>query len=98
VDYTNIDYVDTDRRLVFPEAKLTLAMEGNVLSVCSDTFARCVELEGNDSGDEFGFYFEDNYFDLLPGIIKKIPIHGHHQGGRISAKAHYSPRVSSVEW
>ncbi|MDR1306579.1 MAG: hypothetical protein LBK74_03265 [Treponema sp.] len=98
IDYVNIDYVDIDRRLVFPEAKLELSVKGNALSVQSDQFARCVELEGNDKGDEFGFYFEDNYFDLLPGIVKRIPIHGTHHSGLIGAKAHYSPYVTTLQW
>jgi hypothetical protein len=98
IDYTNIDYVDIDRRLVFPEAKLELAVEKGVLLVRSDAFARCVELEGNDNGDEFGFYFEDNYFDLLPGIVKRIPVHGKHLRGSISAKPHYSPHKTTVQW
>jgi hypothetical protein len=98
IDYLNIDYVDIDRRLNFPEAKLTLAIEGDVLSVTTDQFARCVELEGNDKGDEFGFYFEDNYFDLLPGITKKIRINGRHTSGNITAKAHYSPHKTTIKW
>jgi hypothetical protein len=98
IDYINIDYVDIDRRLIFPEAKLTLGIEGEVLSVSSDQFARCVELEGNEKGDEFGFYFEDNYFDLLPGITRKIRINGKHRGGIITAKAHYSPHKSMIKW
>jgi hypothetical protein len=98
IDYTNIDYVDIDRRLVFPEAKIELAVEKGILLVGTDTFARCVELEGNDNGDEFGFYFEDNYFDLLPGIVKRIPVHGKHSCGLISAKPHYSPHRTTVQW
>ena len=98
IDYLAIDYVDIERRLIFPEAKLTLTLEGNSLSVSSDSFARCVELEGNDGGDEFGFYFEDNYFDLLPGITRKVGIKGLHKSGLISAKAHYSPHKAEIKW
>jgi hypothetical protein len=98
IDYSNIDYVDIDRRLVFPEAELSLSVEGDVLSVSSDLFARCVELEGNDEGDEFGFYFEDNYFDLLPGLTKKVRIGGRHKQGVIGAKAHYSPHKTQILW
>jgi hypothetical protein len=98
VDYTNVDYVDIDRRLIFPEAKLSMSVQGDTLSVSTDSFARCVELEGSDKGDEFGFYFEDNYFDLLPGLTKKIRIKGRHNSGVISAKAHYSPHIASVNW
>lgn len=98
IDYTAIDYVDIDRRLIFPEAELTLGIEGNILSISTNRFARCVELEGNDNGDEFGFYFEDNYFDLLPGVTKKIKIHGKHTSGNITAKAHYSPHKTHIKW
>jgi hypothetical protein len=96
IDYINFDYVDIDRRLIFPEAKISLSMEGGVLLVSTDRFARCVELEGSDNKDEFGFYFEDNYFDLAPGITKRVAIKGRHKGGEISAKAHYSPHKTSV--
>jgi hypothetical protein len=98
IDYINIDYVDIDRRLTFPEAKLSLSIEGEVLIVSTDSFARCVELEGNDRGDEFGFYFDDNYFDLLPGIKKEVQIRGNHKSGSITAKAHYSPYKVTVKW
>jgi hypothetical protein len=98
IDYTAIEYVDSDRRLSFPEAKIMLKTEGDTLSVSTDLFARCVELEGNDKGDEFGFYFEDNFFDLLPGVTKKIKIHGRHTSGTITAKAHYSPHKTSITW
>jgi len=98
IDYTAIDYVDTDRRLIFPEARLTLSIDKDELSVTSDQFARCVELEGNEKGDEFGFYFEDNYFDLLPGVTKKVKINGRHKSGLITAKAHYSPHKATISW
>ena len=98
VDYTNIDYVDIDRRLRFPDAKLTLNIRGDMLCVSSDKFARFVELSGDDGGDEFGWYFEDNYFDLLPGVEKNIRIRGRHAKGLISAKAHYSPHVATLKW
>jgi hypothetical protein len=98
VDYTNIDYVDTDRRLVFPEAKLSLSVDGDVLSITSDRFARIVELSGDEGGDEFGWLFEDNYFDLMPGVVKKVRIGGNHEKGIIAAKAHYSPHATTLEW
>ncbi|GHT63131.1 beta-mannosidase [Spirochaetia bacterium] len=98
IDYINLDYVDVERRLIFPEAKLSITVQGDVLTVTTDQFARCVELSGNDNGDEFGFYFEDNYFDLLPGIAKKIRINGRHKAGTISAKAHFSPHAVTARY
>lgn len=98
VEYTNFDYVDIDRRLVFPEAKINLVVNKDELLVSSDKFARIVELEGNNQGDEFGWLFEDNYFDLIPGIVKKVRIFGKHQQGIITARAHYSPHISKIKW
>ena len=98
VDYTDIDYVDIDRRLSFPEAKLTLVVEDGILNVSTDRFARFVELSGDEDGDEFGWYFEDNYFDLLPGAVKKIHVAGGHKRGVIKAKAHYSPHIAACDW
>lgn len=94
----NVDYVEIERKLLFPDAKLTLRVEGNELLVETDRFARCVELSGNDNGDEFGWYFEDNYFDLLPGTVKRIAIRGSHCQGIISAKGHYSTAAAQIEW
>lgn len=98
IDYTNIDYVEVERRLIFPEAVLTLRMDGDVLCISTDQFARCVYLAGNEDGDEFGFYFEDNYFDLLPGVEKRVRVFGRHNKGTLTAKAHYSPYVATVAW
>lgn len=82
---------------LFPEAKLTMRVEGSVLHIVSDSFARFVELKGNDDGDEFGWIFEDNYFDLIPFREKTVRIMGTHTKGRIEAKAHYSPYIASAE-
>ena len=99
IDYINFDYVDIERRLIFPEASLDIAAGGDgALFIRADKFARCVELGGDDGGDEFGFYFSDNYFDLIPGITKKVYVGGRHKQGLISAKAHYSPHVTAVQW
>ena len=133
VDNLNFDYVDIERRLIFPEAKLEIA-EGAAgsLLIRTDSFARCVELsavqsdargdtrsdtncdcrrgvsrdnrggsDGDDSdGDDsaFGYYFSDNYFDLIPGLTKEIRIGGARKNGLVSAKAHYSPHISTLNW
>ena len=59
-------FADIERRLSFPEAKLDVKVQ-EALVVTTDKFARCVTLEGDAHGDPFGWFFEDNYFDLLPG-------------------------------
>jgi beta-mannosidase len=88
------DFVDIERHLKFPQAKLDLQLHEETLYIKTDTFARCIELTGNNNGEEFGWLFEDNYFDLLPGEIKKVRVLGRHKQGKISAKAHYSDRIS----
>ncbi len=92
------DFADIERHLKFPDARLAVKISGNGLSITTDRFARCVELGGNDDGDEFGWVFEDNYFDLLPGETKKVRILGRHKRGTITAKPHYSGFATSVEY
>jgi hypothetical protein len=57
-----------------------------------------VTLEGDAGGDTFGWFFEDNYFDLLPGEIKKVRILGRHRQGRVSARPWYSLRAATIDW
>ncbi len=92
------DFADIERHLKFPDAKLEVQITGNELSITTDRFARCVELGGDDDGDEFGWVFEDNYFDLLPGEAKKVRILGRHKRGTITAKPHFSGSATSVEY
>lgn len=92
----NNAYVDIERHLRFPDAKLSLSLRGDVLTVTTDRFARCVELSGEENGDEFGWLFEDNYFDLIPGEIKAVRVLKRHDGGMITAKAHYSDKISTL--
>jgi hypothetical protein len=89
---------DIERRLTFPDAKLAVQIKNGVLSISTDKFARCVTLEGDADGDAFGWFFEDNYFDLLPGEEKAVRILGDHAHGRITAKAWYSPHTTTVDW
>ncbi len=67
----------------FPgSGKLSCISEAGVILVLkTDTFARCVELRGGEDGEEFGWIFEDNYFDLLPGVEKRIAVYGKHERG-----------------
>lgn len=86
----NTDYTEIERRLKFPrDGRLEARIEGKELILMTDTFARSVELTGEEDGDEFGWIFEDNYFDLIPGIEKRVRIFGKHRSGRISIRPYY---------
>lgn len=89
-------FMEKERYLVFPEAKITMEMENGELVLSTDRFAHGVELTGNEDGDEFGWLFEDNYFNLFPFERKKIRIFGNHRHGSICAKAHYSEKSSKL--
>lgn len=91
-------FADLERRLAFPNAKLDVRVENSALVISTDKFARSVTLEGDAFGDAFGWFFEDNYFDLLPGEVKSVRILGHHGRGRVTARAWYSPRAITVDW
>jgi hypothetical protein len=90
---------DIERRIAFPSARLDLQVEGNALALTADRFARSVVLEGRTpDGDPFGWFFEDNWFDLVPGERKLVRILGGHRSGQITARAWYSEHVTAVAW
>jgi hypothetical protein len=89
---------DIERRLTYPEAKITMKVVDNALLISTDKFAKNINLEGDANGDPFGWFFEDNYFDLLPGEVRTIRILGKQTAGKIIAKAWYSPHITTVEW
>lgn len=91
-------FVEMERRLAFPDAVLDMKVEQGELVISTDKFARAVTLEGDAGGDTFGWSFEDNYFDLLPGEIKRVRILGRHREGRVSARPWYSSRAAVVDW
>jgi hypothetical protein len=91
-------FADIERRHTFPEAKLDVRVANGALVITTDKFARAVTLDGDGGGDAFGWFFEDNYFDLLPGEERMVRILGDHAKGRISAKGWYSPRSTTVDW
>jgi hypothetical protein len=84
--------------VTFPAAKLDVKVKDGALEITTDKFARTVTLEGDADGDAFGWFFEDNYFDLLPGEVKTVRILGHHAKGRITAKPWYSPNATTIDW
>ncbi|UCF17735.1 MAG: hypothetical protein JSW59_09780, partial [Phycisphaerales bacterium] len=89
---------DIERRVTFPDARLDVKVRNGSLAIESDKFARAVTLQGDADGDEFGWFFEDNYFDLMPGREKIVRVLGDHQKGLVNVRAWYSPHVTKVEW
>ena len=94
----SVDYVTEERRLKFPDTSLRAELQNGTLSITTDRFARCVEILGERDGDPFGWLFSDNYFDLLPGITKKVRITDGPERGTISLKPHYSREAATVQY
>ena len=90
------EFAEVEGRLRFPEARLKLAESDGLLTVTADAYARCVELRGDGDGDEFGWLFQDNFFDLFPDETKEVHILGRHHKGRITAHTQFSPHVAEV--
>jgi hypothetical protein len=93
-----VDYVAEERRLKFPDAVLNVEVRDRVLYVTSDRFARCVEILGKKDSDPFGWLFSDNYFDLLPGVTKKVLVRDGPLYGKITLKPHYSKRSVAIDY
>lgn len=91
-------FADMERHLTFPEPGLEMEVQGDALVLRTYRFAHAVELTGEEEGDEFGWYFSDNYFDLFPGEEKRVRITGRHEKGRIRARAAYSAHSVSIGW
>ena len=99
-DYgSNICYLDKERNLSFPKPKLQMGFTDGYLEIRTDVYARYIELTGESgSGDQFGWKFSDNYFDLLPFETKRVRIGGQFDAGRVSAEAFYGEESVSVEF
>jgi hypothetical protein len=89
---------DIERRVTFPDARLGVQIQDGALVLRSDKYAKTVTLEGDANGDAFGWFFEDNYFDLMPGEQRRVRVLGRHDEGKITVKAWYSPHVTTVDW
>ena len=87
-----------ERHYAFPDAKLDVTCEGDDLVIRTDHFARCVEILGECDGDPFGWFFSDNYFDLVPGDEKRVKIRGKLPHGTISLRPHYSAHTTTVDF
>jgi len=88
-------YVAVERVITFPKCRLSLSINEGVLTVHTDKFAKCIYLQGDCEGDDFGWYFDDNYFSLLPNEEKRIEIKTNHKNGTIRAYEFFS-RENSV--
>lgn len=96
--YHSVDFIDVERQLKFKDAKLKVTVEGDELVIASDRFVRCVEILGDCDGDDMGWLFSDDYFDLMPDEPRRIRILGRHDHGRISLKGHYCSEKTVVDF
>lgn len=93
----NYDFVEIERNLCFPDAKLTLEKQGDGIIITTDRYARCIELSGTGSCEDVSLFFEDNYFDLMPFEKRHIQIECKEKELTITAKAFYSSTESTVK-
>lgn len=83
----NHDFVEIEKRLDFSRhCKIQVRKEEDTLVITTDKFARSVELQG----DNFGWLFEDNYFDLIPGMEKRVRILCSPGKGTVRIKPYYN--------
>jgi hypothetical protein len=87
----SIEFTTRERRLRLPAATVSMEQDGQDIVVTATSFVKSLELQGSANGDEFGWHFEDNYFDLIPGRPRRIRVRGRHRAGRISAVSIPSP-------
>lgn len=92
------DFAEIERNLVFPDPVLVLRKASpDTVVVTTDVFARCVELLGRaPDGDAFGWDFDDNFFDLIPGEVRSVRLLGRHRSGVITARAAFSERTTTL--
>ena len=75
-------FADIERRLTFPEAKLDVKVENGVLvDHHRQVRPQRALWKATPMAIAFGWFFEDNYFDLLPGEVKTVRILGQHAAG-----------------
>jgi beta-galactosidase/beta-glucuronidase len=91
--------LDIERRVSFPAARIDVRTHADgSLVLTTDRFARTVCLTGDAAGEELGWLFEDNYFDLVPGETKVVRVLGRHSAGRITARPWHSPHATAIDW
>lgn len=94
----NYEYLEIERNLYFPDAHLTLEKEEDAVVITTDKFARCIELTGRSDKDESRFFYEDNYFDLMPFEKRRVVVESGEEHYTIRAKANYSLNYSEIEF
>jgi beta-mannosidase len=85
---------EIERNITFPDARLGVQYTGRAITLTTDKFAHCVTLEGEGGG----WFFDDNYFDLVPGEAKVVRILGDKSRGRIRIKPWYSSQAIQMDW
>jgi hypothetical protein len=93
-----IDYCDMERRMRFQkDARIHMEMVDGGIRITTDKYARSIELLGvGDDGDAFGWVFDDNYFDLIPGEVKTVTLLRGKSNGTITAKPYYSDHTTQM--
>jgi hypothetical protein len=89
-------YLTRENMYPFHDARISVEYDQEYLTVRTDRFARCVELSCGEEGDEFGWVFEDNYFDLFPFEEKHIKILKRGKGATVLAKPQYSSYAAKI--
>lgn len=93
--YQSVDYIDVERQLKFSDGVVKAHVEDDELILSADCFIRCVEILGTTDGDELGWLFSDNYFDLMPGEVRRVRVLARERG-EISVKGHYCKTKTKV--
>ena len=91
-------FIELERYLTFPEAKLDVRVEGDTLILRTDRVAHCVEITAGEDGEAFGWFFEDNYFNLLPFEEKRVRVLRCPGPDTVCVRAHYSPHITRVAY
>ncbi|MDR1420288.1 MAG: hypothetical protein LBI86_07935 [Treponema sp.] len=96
------DYVDIERHIRFPtDGIITIQIADGDLFLTSSRYERSVEIlgfTGKEGKDEFGWLFDDNYFDMIPGQIKRVKVLGKNREGIITVKGYYSDNTAKTEY
>ena len=96
----SVDYADIERHIRFPtDGKISAEWDNGDLILRSSRYERSVEILGMDDGDEFGWLFDDNYFDLMPGQNKRVKVFaGKHRKGTITVMGYYSGSAAAIAY
>ncbi len=94
----NYDFVEIERNLPYPDAVICLEQEGDEIIIKTDKFAHNIELSGLDDGNEMGFVFEDNYFNLMPFETRKIKVRYEKKEFDIMARSAYSAQETKLHY